>query len=164
MAKKVFYSFHYKPDNWRVSQVRNIGVIEGNRPAADNDWETVTKAGDGAIERWIADQMNGRSCTVLLIGRETADRKWINHEIIKSWNDKKGILGIFIHNLKDSNGNQVVKGNNPFDYITFENGVKLSSIVKAYNPPYYDSKQVYEYISSNLENWIDEAIQIRNKN
>ncbi|MEW8354447.1 MAG: TIR domain-containing protein [Candidatus Thiodiazotropha sp.] len=25
MARKCFYSFHYNPDNWRVSTVRNIG-------------------------------------------------------------------------------------------------------------------------------------------
>lgn len=41
MARKCFFSFHYTPDNWRVSQVRNIGAIEGNKPAKDNDWETV---------------------------------------------------------------------------------------------------------------------------
>ena len=32
MARRTFYSFHYKPDNWRAAQVRNMGVIEGNRP------------------------------------------------------------------------------------------------------------------------------------
>ena len=31
MARNCFYSFHYKPDNARASQVRNIGVIEGNK-------------------------------------------------------------------------------------------------------------------------------------
>lgn len=164
MARKVFYSFHYQPDNWRVSQVRNIGAIEGNKPATDNDWETVTKGGDSQIEKWIADQMSGRSCTVLLIGKETANRKWINHEIIKTWNDKKGIVGVYIHNLKDRYSSQATLGSNPFDFITFKNGTKLSSIVKAYNPPYSDSKQVYEYISSNIESWIDEAIRIRNNN
>jgi len=55
--RQVFYSFHYKPDSWRVSQVRNIGTIEGNKPAPDNDWETVTKSGDDAIKKWIEDQM-----------------------------------------------------------------------------------------------------------
>lgn len=164
MARRVFYSFHYKPDCWRVSQVRNIGTIEDNKPASDNDWETVTKGGDAKIEKWIADQMNGRSCTVLLIGNETANRKWINHEIIKTWNDKKGIVGIYIHNLKDSGGSQATKGSNPFDYIKFENGTALSSIVKAYNPPYTDSKEVYKYIADNIEAWIDEAIRIRNNN
>lgn len=43
--RKVFYSFHYKPDNWRASQVRNIGAVEGNKPASDNDWEEVVKGG-----------------------------------------------------------------------------------------------------------------------
>ena len=29
IKRRVFYSFHYKPDNWRVATVRNIGSIEG---------------------------------------------------------------------------------------------------------------------------------------
>jgi len=29
MARQIFYSFHYKPDVMRVSQVRNIGALEG---------------------------------------------------------------------------------------------------------------------------------------
>ena len=36
MARRVFYSFHYNPDNWRAAMVREIGSIEGNRPATDN--------------------------------------------------------------------------------------------------------------------------------
>ena len=75
MARRCFYSFHYQPDNWRASQVRNMGVIEGNQPVGDNDWETVKRGGDRAVENWIADQMSGRSCTVVLIGAETAGRK-----------------------------------------------------------------------------------------
>lgn len=43
MARNVFFSFHYKPDNWRTSQVRNIGVVEGSKALSDNNWETVTK-------------------------------------------------------------------------------------------------------------------------
>jgi len=165
VARRVFYSFHYKPDCWRVSQVRNIGTVEDNKPASDNDWETVTKGGDDQIKKWIADQMNGRSCTVLLIGKDTAGRKWINHEIIKTWDDKKGILGIYIHNLKNSAGEQSSKGSNPFDYITIGGtNNKLSSVVKVYDPPYSNSKDVYDYISKNIESWIDEAIKIRNNN
>ena len=101
MPRKAFYSFHYKPDNWRASQVRNMGVIEGNAPASDNDWESITRGGDAVIEKWIDGQMNGKSCSIVLIGTNTAGRKWINYEIKKSWNDKKGVMGIHIHNLKD---------------------------------------------------------------
>ncbi len=53
MTRRVFYSFHYKPDNWRASQVRNMGVIEGNAPVSDNEWEEITGGGDEAIEQWI---------------------------------------------------------------------------------------------------------------
>lgn len=72
MARRVFYSFHYMSDNQRAAKVRNMGVVEGNRPATDNDWETITKGGDTAIEKWIDDQLDGKSCTVVLIGASTA--------------------------------------------------------------------------------------------
>jgi MTH538 TIR-like domain (DUF1863) len=165
MARRVFYSFHYVPDNWRASQVRNIGAIEGNQPAKDNDWETITKGGDKAIEKWIADQMNGRSCVVVLIGAATANRKWINHEIVKGWDAGKGVLGIHIHNLKNSEGKTSAKGANPFDHITHgPTGKKLSTIVKAYDPPGTTSSDVYDHIKNNLEKWIEAAIGIRSKN
>lgn len=165
MARRIFYSFHYLPDNWRVSQVRNIGAIEGNKPASDNDWETITKGGDKAIEKWIDEQMNGRSCVVVLIGSATANRKWINHEIVKAWNAGKAVLGINIHNLKDREGKTCKKGNNPFDHIDHNpSGKKLSSIVKVYDPPGAESTDVYNHIKNNLEKWIEVAIDIRSKN
>jgi hypothetical protein len=164
MAKRVFFSFHYNPDHWRASQVRNMGVIEGDAPVSDNDWETVKKGGDPAIEKWIADQMSGKSCVVVLIGAATAGRKWITYEIVKAWNDKKGVLGIYIHNLKDSDSNQSAKGANPFDSVTFNNGAKLSSVVTSYDPPYSDSTNVYAYIKNNLADWVEAAITIRNNN
>jgi len=163
MARKAFYSFHYTPDNWRASQVRNMGVIEGNAPVSDNDWETVTKGGDTAIEKWIADQMDGKSCSIVLIGSGTAGRKWINYEIVKTWNDKKGVLGVYIHGLKDKDQKQSSKGGNPFDHVTV--GQKtLSSIVKVYDPPYVTSTDIYKYINDNLAGWVETAISIRDKN
>lgn len=165
MAKRVFFSFHYKPDNWRASQVRQMGVIDGDAPVSDNDWEKVTKGGDDAIKKWIADQMSGKSCAVVLIGAETAGRKWINHEIVKAWDDKKGVLGVYIHNLQNSDGKPSAKGGNPFDHITIgTNGPKLSTVVKSYDPPYSDSKEVYAYIKKNLSDWVEAAIKIRANN
>lgn len=75
MARKVFFSFHYEADNWRASQVMNAGVVEGNQPVSDNDWETITRGGDAAIQRWIDSQLDGKSCCVVLIGSATAGRK-----------------------------------------------------------------------------------------
>ncbi|MFC1613616.1 TIR domain-containing protein [Patescibacteria group bacterium] len=163
--RQVFYSFHYKPDCWRVANIRNIGAIERNKPAPDNDWETITKSGDEAIKKWIKDQMRYRSCTVVLVGKNTANRKWINHEIVKSWNSDMGVVGIYIHGLKNSQGYIAEKGKNPFEYITLGGTKeKLSTIVKCYNPVGLNSKERYAWISENLSNAIEEAIKIRNNN
>jgi antiphage defense system Thoeris ThsB-like protein len=165
MARRAFYSFHYIPDNWRASQVRQMGVIEGNAPCSDNDWETITKGGDEAIKTWISGQMSGKSCAIVLIGANTAGRKWINYEIVKAWDDNKGVLGIYIHNLKDNKKNQSTKGGNPFDHITLgTTGPKLSTVVKVYDPPYWDSTQVYSHIQKNLSDWIEAAVAIRESN
>jgi hypothetical protein len=162
MARRIFSSFHYKPDNWRAATVRSIGAIEGNKLASDNDWESVTSGGDSAIKRWIDEQMKGKSCVVVLIGAGTAGRKWINYEIEKGWNDGKGLLGIYVHNLKDRDGTQATKGRNPFDGFTVgEQKKKLSSIVKAYDPPYSTSSNAYGHIKDNIVDWIEEAIAIR---
>jgi hypothetical protein len=165
MARKVFYSFHYSADSWRASKIRNIGVIEGNQPAKDNDWESITKGGDAKIEAWISEQMSGRTCTVILAGKDTANRKWINHEIIKSWDKGLGVLVIYIHNITNHDGYQTTKGINPLDYIIHgPSNTKLSTIAKSYDPPKTVSAEVYNYIATNIEKWIDDAVAIRKAN
>lgn len=161
--RSAFFSFHYEPDNWRASQVRNIGVVEGNPPARDNDWEAIKKGGERAIQNWIDAQLKGRSCTIVLIGQNTAKRKWIDYEIENSWNSNKGVLGIHIHNLKDRFGYQSSKGQNPFSHFTMNrDGTSLANIVPVYDPPYWDSQQVYRHIAANLSSWIENAISVRN--
>lgn len=163
MARRAFYSFHYNLDNWRASLVRSIGVVDGNKPVSDNDWEAVKKGGEVAIKRWIDNQLRGRGVTIVLIGSNTAGRRWINYEIETSWDDGKGVVGVYVHNLKNSLGRQSSKGQNPFGGFTMErDNAKLSSIVKAYDPPFTTSTYAYEYISDNLDSWVEEAIRIRN--
>lgn len=162
MARNVFYSFHFIPDGWRAAQVRNAGVLDGNQPVSDNDWETIKKKGDDAIRTWIDNQMVGRSCAVVLIGAGTAGRKWINYEIKKAWDSRKGVVGIHIHNLKDRNGAQSSKGANPFAGI-IGSGYDLSGIVRVIDPPYTTSTNVFAHIKDNLAGWVEDAIAIRNK-
>nr|MBP9871506.1 TIR domain-containing protein [Nitrosomonas sp.] len=143
--------------------VRNMGIVEGQPLLSDHDWEEVEKGGDKAIEKWIDDQMTGKSCIVVLIGKDTASRKWVKHEIKKAWDAKKGVVGIYIHNLKNKDGEQTTQGSNPFDNITVD-GKKLSSIVNAHNPPYSVSTNVYDHIKSNIDDWVEKAIEIRSGN
>lgn len=160
MAKKIFLSFHYKDDNWRVQTIKNIGSIEEQPLLSSNDWEEVKRGGKEAVEKWINEQMKYKSCVVVLIGSNTAGRKWIGYEITHGWNSGKGLVGVYIHNLKDSNGNKSTKGSNPFSGFNVD-GTAMTSIVKAYDPPYTDSQQVYDHIKNNIEAWVDEAVTIR---
>ncbi|MBL7981933.1 MAG: TIR domain-containing protein [Flavobacteriales bacterium] len=164
MAKrKVFYSFHFANDFWRTQQVRNIGVIEGDAPVSKNDWEEVKKKGDANIEKWIEDHLSGKSCLVVLIGSETASRRWIKHEIKRAWSLGKGVVGVRIHNLKDQDSKQSTAGSNPFSTFTLCDGkVQMDSVVDVYNPPYSTSTDVYNYIANNIETWIENAIKTRN--
>ncbi|MCD8213163.1 MAG: TIR domain-containing protein [Campylobacter sp.] len=155
--RKVFFSFHYENDNWRVQQIKNMGVVEGQNICNSNDWEKVKRAGDSAIKKWIDDNMYGCSCIIVLIGSETSNRKWVNYEIKEAWNSGKAIFGIYIHNLKDKNNNTDTKGRNPFDNFTLQsNNEKLSNYVEVYEPNRYNA---YNDISKNLENWIEHAME-----
>jgi hypothetical protein len=158
MAKKCFLSFHYKPDSWRVSQVKKIGAIEEQPLLDSNDWESIKKDGDAAIENWIAANMKGKDCLVVLVGETTAGRRWVKHEIKKAWKDGLGVLAIHIHNLKNSDGEQAAKGSNPFTGLTVD-GEAVTG--KVYDPPYKVSTNVYDHIKENISTWIDDAIKAR---
>lgn len=161
MKRQVFYSFHYGNDVRRVAQIRSIGALEDNKPVSANEWEEVKRKGHKAIEKWIDDNMRYRSCVIVLVGEETADRPWVKYEIEKAWNEGRGVVGIYIHNIKDPLNGKCHKGRNPFDDFTLKSsGVKLSSIVKCYNPSPNDA---YNDIRNNLESWVEEAIEIRNR-
>lgn len=158
MAKKCFLSFHYDLDNWRVSQVRNIGAIE-EQPLLDaNAWEEIKKKGDKAIEDWIAKHMEDKDCLVVLIGEKTASRPWVKYEIKKAWKDGKGVVGVRIHGLKDASGEQAKIGGDPFAGLTVDGKSVLAEI---HDTPFSTSKYVYDHIKENLGDWVDAAIKAR---
>lgn len=135
--KKVFYSFHYALDNWRANQIRNMGVVEGQRKCEPNEWEDIKRKGDKNIAKWIDSSMQDCDCVIVLIGEQTHTRKWIKYEVKKAKELNKPIFAIFIHKLKDSNSKTSKKGKNVF-------GIKA-----------YEAKD-FSHISKNLESWIDE--------
>jgi len=157
MARKVFFSFHYERDIWRASTVRNSWVTKPDRKAAGfwdaAEWEKVKRAGEGAVKRWIDRNLLGTSVTVVLIGAETATRKWVMYEIRKSFERGNGLLGIYIHNIRDKNKMTDAKGQNPLDILYIERDgrrVYLSQIYKTYD-------WVYDYGYGNIGKWIEEA-------
>ncbi|MGW4090812.1 TIR domain-containing protein [Nocardia sp. NPDC004750] len=116
MARKVFFSFHYQRDAWRVGQVRNSNVVSAfdKNPFYDKaQWETVKRQTPGGIQAWIDKQLNGTSVTVVLIGAETAGRRWVKYEIEKSIELGKALLGVHIAGIKNQRGETDNLGVNP---------------------------------------------------
>lgn len=159
MAKRqVFFSFEFNKDVWRAAQVRNMGKVSNNSTFSDNDWEEVKSKSDADIRKWIDEQMSYRSCLVVLIGKNTSNRKWVKYEIEKAYELDKGIVGIYIHKLKDKDGNQTDKGNNPFYDIYTNGGNRLSEYVTCFDSKYSSSQYVYEDIFDNIEELIENAL------
>jgi hypothetical protein len=163
MPRRVFFSFHFANDFWRTQQVRNMNALEGQTLCTPNDWEEVKRKGDDSIKKWIADNMHGKSCVVVLVGAETANRPWVIHEIIKCWEDGKGVVAIRIDKLLDQTGRSSSAGVNPLSKVTFNGSNKtLADVAQLKTPTGSDSKAVYANIANNIESWIEDAITIRN--
>jgi hypothetical protein len=161
MAREpVFYSFHYDNDVFRVQQIRNMGVIDGDEPVSTNDWEQLKRKGDDAVERWIEENMGYKRCVIVLIGAETASRRWVKHEIKRAWERGKGLIGVHIHNLKCPRNGIGARGVNPFEQFTVgeRDGQKrrLSELVTVHNP---SALYAYSEIQANLSSWVTAAIE-----
>ena len=156
MARKVFFSFHYRRDVRRVVQVRNSWVVRAKgeaQPFYDKAEFEEAKRRAGGIEKWIEEQMKGTSVTVVLFGAETYNRPWVRHEVKRSHELGKGLLAIDIHRVKDPQLGTDVQGNNPLSYWqTQRNGreVPFSSIYNTYD---WVSDDGY----NNLPSWIEAA-------
>lgn len=153
--RQIFYSFHFDNDVMRVQLVRNMGVVEGNTPVSPNTWEEVKQKGNASIEKWIDENLKQKSCLIVLIGKETANRKWVKYEIEKAWKDGKGIFAINVHNLNCPRNGKGTKGANPFDSIKFTRGTEVI-VPKVYDPKASDA---YNDIAANMSNWVEAAIK-----
>ena len=132
MARRVYFSFKYKPDVSRAMVVRNSWVTQGKEAAGfidAADFENIKTQGDAAVQRWIDNQLNGTSVTVVLVGAKTCSSRWVKYEIEKSKENGKGLLGIDVSKIEDMEKNttercgQIPKGY-PF-YLWFkEDGYK----------------------------------------
>lgn len=156
MARHTFFSFHHQRDSWRAGQVRNSWVTQDRVSSGFWDaaeWEEVKKKDKASIQKWIDEQMKGTSVTVVLIGAQTSEREHVGYEICQSHNLGKGMLGIYIHNVKNSDGLTDTKGANPFEkfHIT-QNGQKilLSSLYPTYDWVLNDGR-------ANIGAWIEAA-------
>lgn len=122
MAKRVFFSFHYKDvAEFRANAVRNHKVVKGGDAEYFDAslWEETKKRGDVAIKRMINEGVERTSVTAVLIGSETYARRWVRYEIMKSLQRGNMLLGIHINSVAGKDQQTKNAGPNPFDYLAY---------------------------------------------
>lgn len=124
MARRVFFSFHYKPDVQRAQVPRKAWVTKASREEAgffdSSVFESKQRTSDDALKTFLANGLKGCSVTAVLFTEDTAFRRWVRYELLKSFAEGKGLLAIDIHSINNFAGKAAPSGPNPLNYLGYE--------------------------------------------
>lgn len=101
--KNVFISHHGKDDE-HISKLKNL--LNSNGYILKNSSIDSTKPNQATNEEYIKAMLRERirwaSVTLVLIGHDTHDRKWVNWEIEEAHKQGKRVVGVFIFGATDA--------------------------------------------------------------
>lgn len=127
MARRTFFSFHYKPDVHRAWVVRNSwvgGGGDGRRADAgffdSSVFEATKRIGDDSLKRFLREGLKNTTVTCVLVGAETSLRRWVRYEILRSFLCGNGMFAVRIHSIANLDRERSEKGANPFDALAFQ--------------------------------------------
>ncbi len=117
MARRTFFSFHYRPDVWRAWNVRNSLVVSADEQGIgffdSSVFEASKREGDESLKAFLRNGMKNSSVTCVLSGTQTWSRRWVRYEIARGVLKGNGLLTIDIHGIKNKDGQLAQKGANP---------------------------------------------------
>jgi hypothetical protein len=176
MGRRVFFSFHYTRDIFRVNVIRNAWVVGGVETAGYWDssiWGRAKLSGDRACEELIQEGLVGTSVTAVLIGKETAYRRWVRYEIEQSRRKGNGLLGIRIHKVRVPQpfaaalaiGTEA--GRNPFEFYRLSGrsrdpAAHVQNVSRdSADPPLSTLVPIYDWVDhdgyKNIGKWVEAA-------
>lgn len=120
MARRTFFSFHYKEDVQRAYVVRNSQYVkeQGETGFYDSSaFERQKNQDPESLKRFLRKEVEGSSVVCALVGSQTAHRRWVRFEILQALVDARGLVGIRIHPIADWDGMVSSPGDNPFDLL-----------------------------------------------
>lgn len=124
MARKTFFSFHYQPDVTRAWVVRNSWVIKDDRESAgffdSSVFESKRRESDDVLKNFLRTAINGTSVTCVLYATETAWRRWVRYELVRSFIHGSGILAVDMHSILDFEQKKAKSGPNPLNCLAFK--------------------------------------------
>lgn len=125
MARRTFFSFHYQADVTRAQIVRNSWVSKPDRDSAgffdSSVLESKKRIGTDTLKAFLTEALSGASVTCVLIGSQTHLRPWVRYELVRSFQQGKGLLGIWVNAIKDFQGHSSPDGGlNPFTQLAYQ--------------------------------------------
>jgi hypothetical protein len=146
MARRVYFSFHYDNDIWRVNVVRNSGTFKDIEDSGFFDhslWEETKKKGEAELQKLIEGGLKNSTVSAVLAGSATWGRKWVRYELVKSLERGNGLMNIYIDKIKNKDKQTASRGYNPLDRIYFS----INSDSKTASTQYYDGSNWQAYIT-----------------
>lgn len=120
---KVFYSFHYEDvGSFKANIVRNSSRLKCYQGLLTDQsiWEEFKVNTDKQIKQRIdTSELKKSDATIVLIGQNTYERRWVKYEIIKSFEAGNTLIGIHLNRIKGKEG-ITRKGLDPFDRLGFK--------------------------------------------
>lgn len=120
MARRTFFSFHYKPDVQRAQVVKNSWVTREREDAGFFDssaFEKAERTNDDTLKAFLNKSIDGSSVVCALVGTDTASRRWVRYEIQRGVWDGRGILAVRIHTISHFTKGTTTAGTNPLDLL-----------------------------------------------
>lgn len=96
--------------------------------------------------------MNGSSVVAVLIGRDTHTRPWVEYEIRKAHREGRGILGVHLAGMKDSNGTVDPAGADPIAKLALTDRFGTRVTYPTYSWLQGDGRK-------NFSSWVEAAAQ-----
>ena len=156
MAHTVFYSFDYETDFERVELIRSIHTVQPQPLLNARAWERLRQQGLDAVRGWVDEGIAKSKAVVVLIGTRTATRDWVRYGIEKAWQDRKPLLGIYIHGLA-AGGSIGSAGPSPFEAVDRVTGVPIFNPTVRDWRGHVDPEATFDALARNLELWVSQG-------
>lgn len=123
LKRRVFFSFHYQNDIWRVNQIRQSWRYqhENQREAEGffdaSIWESAKRTSPESLKTLIRENIKNTSVTCVLAGQETFQRRWVRYEIARSIVKGNGLFTVTISNMLDQKRYSSPAGDDPLNHM-----------------------------------------------
>lgn len=166
MAKRFFFSFHYKDvAEFRANVVRNHWRFKLNREISvyhdASIWESAKKQGAVALKRLINSGLERTSNTCVLIGSQTYERPWVRYELLQSSKRGNNIVGVHVNSIKCRNQQTKIKGPSSLEHagVTFSDSGLTATLWEKINGKWVK----YDKIDRSASYRVDVAQKYRGK-